>query len=89
MHELGVSVPDRASVRPGPWLRLQAGIAAIDRLLAARGEAAARPHPQARRWGISAVAGGSRTRSTAPTTDSRPCSGSSRGSQEPPGVRAV
>jgi VIT1/CCC1 family predicted Fe2+/Mn2+ transporter/ferritin-like protein len=36
MHELGIPVPDLASVKPGPWLRLQARIAPVDRLLAAR-----------------------------------------------------
>jgi VIT1/CCC1 family predicted Fe2+/Mn2+ transporter/rubrerythrin len=36
MRELGIPVPDPASVRIGPWLRLQARIAPIDRLLAAR-----------------------------------------------------
>jgi VIT1/CCC1 family predicted Fe2+/Mn2+ transporter len=36
MQELGIPVPDPASVRIGPWLRLQARIAPIDRLLAAR-----------------------------------------------------
>jgi VIT1/CCC1 family predicted Fe2+/Mn2+ transporter/rubrerythrin len=36
MRELGVPVPDPATVRLSPWLRLQARIAPIDRLLAAR-----------------------------------------------------
>ena len=36
MQELGVSVPDPATVRLSRWLRLQARIAPIDRLLAAR-----------------------------------------------------
>jgi vacuolar iron transporter family protein len=36
MEELGIPVPDPASVRLSPWLRLQARIAPIDRLLAAR-----------------------------------------------------
>jgi len=36
MRELGVDVPDPASVRLSPWLRLQARLAPIDRLLAAR-----------------------------------------------------
>jgi vacuolar iron transporter family protein len=36
MHDLGMAVPDRASVRVGPWLRLQARVAPVDRLLAAR-----------------------------------------------------
>ncbi|MDQ6772686.1 MAG: VIT1/CCC1 transporter family protein [Candidatus Dormibacteraeota bacterium] len=36
MQELGVSVPDPASVRLSPWLRLQARLAPIDRLLRAR-----------------------------------------------------
>ena len=36
MRELGVTVPDRESVRIGPWLRLQARVAPVDRLLAAR-----------------------------------------------------
>jgi len=36
MGELGIPVPDPASVRLSPWLRLQARIAPIDRLLAAR-----------------------------------------------------
>ncbi|MBV9801595.1 MAG: VIT1/CCC1 transporter family protein [Solirubrobacterales bacterium] len=36
MTELGIDIPARASVRLSPWLRLQARIAPIDRLLAAR-----------------------------------------------------
>jgi vacuolar iron transporter family protein len=36
MEELGIPIPDPASVRLSPWLRLQARIAPIDRLLAAR-----------------------------------------------------
>jgi len=36
MHELGMAIPDRESVRVGPWLRLQARVAPVDRLLAAR-----------------------------------------------------
>jgi rubrerythrin len=36
MAELGIPVPDPASVRLPLWLRLQARIAPIDRLLAAR-----------------------------------------------------
>ena len=36
MTELGIKVPSRESVRLSPWLRLQARIAPIDRLLAAR-----------------------------------------------------
>src|ERR1700678_4437706 len=36
MTELGIPIPDRASVKLPPWLRLQARIAPIDRLLAAR-----------------------------------------------------
>ncbi len=36
MTELGIEVPSRESVRLSPWLRLQARIAPIDRLLAAR-----------------------------------------------------
>jgi VIT1/CCC1 family predicted Fe2+/Mn2+ transporter/rubrerythrin len=36
MRELGIDVPDPASVRLSPWLRLQARLAPIDRLLAAR-----------------------------------------------------
>jgi vacuolar iron transporter family protein len=36
MHELGVVVPDPASVKVPRWLRLQARIAPVDRLLAAR-----------------------------------------------------
>jgi vacuolar iron transporter family protein len=36
MRELGVEIPDPASVRVPLWLRLQARIAPIDRLLAAR-----------------------------------------------------
>ena len=36
MRELGVPVPDPGTVRLSPWLRLQARVAPIDRLLAAR-----------------------------------------------------
>jgi VIT1/CCC1 family predicted Fe2+/Mn2+ transporter len=36
MTELGIEIPDPSSVRIGLWLRLQARIAPIDRLLAAR-----------------------------------------------------
>jgi VIT1/CCC1 family predicted Fe2+/Mn2+ transporter len=36
MRELGITIPDPASVRVPVWLRLQARIAPIDRLLAAR-----------------------------------------------------
>jgi VIT1/CCC1 family predicted Fe2+/Mn2+ transporter len=36
MHELGIEVPDPRSVRVPLWLRLQARIAPVDRLLAAR-----------------------------------------------------
>src|SRR5579871_3732362 len=36
MQELGIQVPDPATVRLGWWLRLQARIAPVDRLLAAR-----------------------------------------------------
>jgi vacuolar iron transporter family protein len=36
MRELGIEVPDPASVRLSPWLRLQARLAPIERLLAAR-----------------------------------------------------
>jgi VIT1/CCC1 family predicted Fe2+/Mn2+ transporter len=36
MTELGIPIPDPASVRLSPWLRLQARIAPVDRLLAAR-----------------------------------------------------
>ncbi len=36
MRALGIEIPDPASVRLSPWLRLQARIAPIDRLLAAR-----------------------------------------------------
>jgi VIT1/CCC1 family predicted Fe2+/Mn2+ transporter len=36
MAELGIAIPDPASVRLSPWLRLQARIAPVDRLLAAR-----------------------------------------------------
>ena len=137
MRELGVTVPDPASVKVPLWLRLQARIAPVDRLLAAReaaedeevadtyrrstgdpdtdtllreirreershsravadirsnsdGAAAAtaairRPGTcrsgwtscSAARSGIRPAAAGSRVRSTAPTTASRPCSGSS------------
>jgi VIT1/CCC1 family predicted Fe2+/Mn2+ transporter len=36
MRELGVPPPDAATVRLSPWLRLQARLAPVDRLLAAR-----------------------------------------------------
>jgi VIT1/CCC1 family predicted Fe2+/Mn2+ transporter len=36
MQALGIAVPDPASVKLSPWLRMQARIAPIDRLLAAR-----------------------------------------------------
>ena len=36
MSELGITIPDPASVRLSPWLRAQARLAPIDRLLAAR-----------------------------------------------------
>jgi vacuolar iron transporter family protein len=36
MQELGIEVPDPAGVRLGLWLRLQARVAPVDRLLAAR-----------------------------------------------------
>ena len=36
MRELGLVVPDQASVRVGRWLRVQARVAPVDRLLAAR-----------------------------------------------------
>src|SRR5439155_23841916 len=36
MRELGLTVPDPSSVRPSRWLRLQARLAPLDRLLAAR-----------------------------------------------------
>jgi vacuolar iron transporter family protein len=36
MTELGIPIPDPASVRLSPWMRLQARVAPIDRLLAAR-----------------------------------------------------
>jgi vacuolar iron transporter family protein len=36
MRELGIEVPDPSSVKLSPWLRLQAKLAPIDRLLAAR-----------------------------------------------------
>jgi VIT1/CCC1 family predicted Fe2+/Mn2+ transporter/rubrerythrin len=36
MTEVGVPIPDSATVRPSRWLRLQARIAPVDRLLAAR-----------------------------------------------------
>jgi VIT1/CCC1 family predicted Fe2+/Mn2+ transporter len=36
MHELDIPVPDQSSVTLSPWLRLQARVAPIDRLLAAR-----------------------------------------------------
>ncbi|HEY2160262.1 MAG TPA: VIT1/CCC1 transporter family protein [Solirubrobacteraceae bacterium] len=36
MHELDIPVPDQGSVKLSPWLRLQARVAPVDRLLAAR-----------------------------------------------------
>jgi VIT1/CCC1 family predicted Fe2+/Mn2+ transporter/rubrerythrin len=36
MRELGIAVPDPASVKLSPWLRLQARLAPVERLLAAR-----------------------------------------------------
>jgi VIT1/CCC1 family predicted Fe2+/Mn2+ transporter len=36
MKELGIEIPDPSTVRLSPWLRLQAKLAPIDRLLAAR-----------------------------------------------------
>jgi VIT1/CCC1 family predicted Fe2+/Mn2+ transporter len=36
MTELGIPIPDPSSVRLSPWLRLQAKVAPVDRLLAAR-----------------------------------------------------
>src|SRR6266567_2733801 len=36
MRALGIPVPDPATVKLGPWLRVQARIAPVDRLLAAR-----------------------------------------------------
>jgi vacuolar iron transporter family protein len=36
MRELGIEVPDPSTAQPGLWLRLQARIAPVDRLLAAR-----------------------------------------------------
>jgi vacuolar iron transporter family protein len=36
MQELGIEIPDPASIKPSLWLRLQARIAPLDRLLAAR-----------------------------------------------------
>src|SRR5579859_3833320 len=36
MHELGIPVPDPSTVKISPWLRLQARVAPLDRLLAAR-----------------------------------------------------
>ena len=36
MTELGITIPDRASVKVPLWLRLQARVAPVDRLLAAR-----------------------------------------------------
>jgi VIT1/CCC1 family predicted Fe2+/Mn2+ transporter/rubrerythrin len=36
MREVGVEIPDPATVKPSLWLRLQARIAPVDRLLAAR-----------------------------------------------------
>src|SRR5579859_8245038 len=34
MHELGIPVPDPSTVKISPWLRLQARVAPLDRLLA-------------------------------------------------------
>ncbi|HWF52902.1 MAG TPA: VIT1/CCC1 transporter family protein [Solirubrobacteraceae bacterium] len=36
MHDLDIPIPDQSSVTLSPWLRLQARVAPIDRLLAAR-----------------------------------------------------
>src|SRR6202035_2698719 len=36
MTELGIPIPDPASVKLSPWQRLQARLAPVDRLLAAR-----------------------------------------------------
>jgi VIT1/CCC1 family predicted Fe2+/Mn2+ transporter/rubrerythrin len=36
MRELGIAVPDPSAVKPSRWLRLQARLAPLDRLLAAR-----------------------------------------------------
>ncbi len=36
MSELGIAIPDPKSVRVSPWLRLQARVAPVERLLAAR-----------------------------------------------------
>src|SRR3984957_13777944 len=36
MQQLGIAIPDPDTVRPSRWLRLQARIAPVDRLLAAR-----------------------------------------------------
>jgi VIT1/CCC1 family predicted Fe2+/Mn2+ transporter len=36
MHELGIPVPDQSAIKLSPWVRLQARVAPIDRLLAAR-----------------------------------------------------
>src|SRR5205085_5021191 len=36
MRELGLTVPEPSSVKPSRWLRLQARLAPVDRLLAAR-----------------------------------------------------
>jgi len=36
MDELGMRVPDRDTVKAGPWLRLQARVAPLDRLLVSR-----------------------------------------------------
>src|SRR5207248_4018798 len=36
MEELGIPVPDESEVRLSPWMRLQARVAPVDRLLAAR-----------------------------------------------------
>jgi VIT1/CCC1 family predicted Fe2+/Mn2+ transporter/rubrerythrin len=36
MEELGIEIPDPSTVRVSPWLRLQAKLAPVDRLLAAR-----------------------------------------------------
>ena len=64
MTELDIPIPDPATVRLSPWLRLQAKIAPVDRLLAAREAAegdevadlykrptgAPRPHPRGETW---------------------------------------
>jgi hypothetical protein len=164
MAQLGIAIPDPATVKVPVWLRLQARIAPIDRLLAAReaaedeevdglykrstgdletdrllreirkeershslavadmrsggsdtpsfdsataGPAAdgspapgpVGPHPfpervpgstasSAARSGTPAAPAGSRARSTGPTTDWRPCSGSWPACRAPPAARA-